>query len=364
MSKKIEFHTLKISDVTQETDDAVSIAFEIPADLTDKYAYTPGQYLTLRTDVNGEDLRRPYSICSGLNENEIRVCVKKVVNGRFSSFANDHLKTGDMIDVMTPMGQFNIKTNTKASNHYVGLAGGSGITPILSILKTTLSTDENAHFTLFYGNRNTSSIIFRKVFSDLKNQYMHRLNICHILSDEEADSDILSGLMDSEKSESLITKFSDPLKVGHFYICGPAPMMDGAEAALKRLNVADENVSIEKFTAAKDASPKTAGSSTQAEHAKDDAFVAEVTIIADGEKRVVKMSSDDSVLDVGTNALMDLPFACKSGICCTCRAKLVEGKVSMAVTTGLEDYEIEDGYILTCQAKPLTDKLVVDYDIV
>lgn len=365
MSKKIEFHSLKIIDIRQETSDAVSIAFEIPTNLKPRYDYQAGQYLTLRADVNGEDLRRPYSICSGLNEEEIRVCVKKVEHGRFSTFANDNLSVGDMIDVMVPMGQFVHKVNSDAPKHFVGIAGGSGITPILSIIKTTLSSDKTAHFTLFYGNRAAATIIFRKQFGDLKNQYMGRLNICHILSDEETESAIFHGLMDSEKTETLIKTFTDPTQINHFYICGPRPMMDGAEAALKRLNIADSAISVEKFLAAPAAKKLVVGTGQQHIAIKDeDHFTAQVTIIADGEKRVVKMTSDDAILDVGINALMDLPFACKGGICCTCRAKLIEGQVSMAVTTGLEDHEIKAGFILTCQAKPLSDKLIVNYDIV
>ncbi|NRA86121.1 MAG: phenylacetate-CoA oxygenase/reductase subunit PaaK [Rhizobiales bacterium] len=363
MNKRIQFHALEISDVRRETADAISIAFHIPDDIKDKYKYQAGQYLTLRATVNGEDLRRPYSICTAPNDNEVRVCIKQVEQGRFSTYANQNLAKGDIIEVMTPLGHFVHTPNPDASNHFVGIAGGSGITPILAILRSVLSEDPEAIFTLFYGNRTAASMIFRKQFSDLKNQYMSRLNICHVLSDEEMGSDLMSGIMDSAKTEKLIGSFTNPSQINHFYICGPGPMMDGAEAALKRLGVDKDLISVERFIAAPAPSNKFIDKAFKNnENIAADAVAAEVTIIVDGETRVVKMSSEDSVLDVGLLALMDLPHACKGGVCCTCRAKLVAGKVSMAVTTGLEPYEIEAGFILTCQAKPLTDKLIVDYD--
>ncbi len=365
MNEKIEFHQLKISDIKRETEDAVSIAFDIPKNLSEKYKFIPGQYLTLRADVNGEDLRRPYSICAGLDDHEIRVCVKKVDQGRFSTYANESLAKGDLLNVMMPTGRFAHSQRADADEHFVGIAGGSGITPILSILKSVLSNGPNAKFTLFYGNRTAASTIFRKQLEGLKSQYMARLNICHILSDEEVESDILAGLMDGDKSYDLIKSFTNPQKVSHFYICGPAPMMEGAEGALTRLKVDKDRVSIEKFTASEPTkSEEIALSQSEKQEIAADAFTAEVTIIADGETRIAAIGSDENVLKVGENARMDLPFGCRSGICCTCRAKLVEGEVAMAVTDGLEPYEIEQGFILTCQAKPLSKKLVVDYDIV
>ena len=365
MKEKLEFHQLEISDITQETVDAVSIAFHVPANLRQKYKFQAGQYLTLRADVDGEDLRRPYSICTGRNDDELRVCVKKVEHGRFSTFANDSLKQGDILNVMTPSGKFihDRNANDNVAQHYVGIAGGSGITPILSILKTVLDQNSNAFFSLFYGNRTSSSIIFRKQIAGLKNIYMSRLNVCHILSDEEVESEIFSGLMDSQKVETLISNFTKPQDISHFYICGPGVMMSGAEQALARLNVQQQNISVENFVAAAPAKNSSTKQKTTSGKNQQTGFIAEVTIIADGDSKTIKMNSDDNILDKGNDALMDLPFACKGGICCTCRAKLLEGKVSMAVTTGLEQEEIDAGFILTCQAKPLSDKLVVDYDV-
>ena len=365
MKEKLEFHQLKISEITQETVDAVSIAFNVPANLRQKYNFKAGQYLTLRADVDGEDLRRPYSICAGQNDDELRVCVKKVERGRFSTFANDSLKQGDTLNVMTPSGKFvhDGNANDNIVQHYVGIAGGSGITPILSILKTVLDQNPKAFFTLFYGNRSSASIIFRKQLAGLKNIYMSRMNVCHILSDEEVESEIFSGRMDSEKVETLISKFTKPQDISHFYICGPGPMMSGAEKALERLNVKQQNISIENFVTAPPTTDTSAKQRVLNDEGQETEFVAEVTIIADGDSKTIKLNSDDNILDKGNEALMDLPFACKGGICCTCRAKLLEGKVFMAVTTGLEQEEIDAGFILTCQAKPLSKKLVVDYDV-
>ncbi len=365
MNKKLGFHQLKISNITQETADAVSIAFHVPTDLRQKYNFQAGQYLTLRADVNGEDLRRPYSICTGQNDGELRVCVKKVKQGRFSTFANESLKQGDILNVMPPTGKF-IHNNTANNNivpHYVGIAGGSGITPILSILKTVLNQNPYSLFTLFYGNRTSISIIFRKQLAGLKNTYMSRLNICHILSDEEVESEIFSGMMDTKKVETLISSFTQPQEISHFYICGPKPMMEGTEQALSRLKVSSKNISSENFVVTAPTKNQPADEQIIVNINQNTGFVAKVTIIADGDSKTIEMNSKDNILDKGNDALMDLPFACKSGICCTCRAKLLEGKVSMAVTTGLEQEEIDAGFILTCQAKPLTNKLVVDYDI-
>lgn len=365
MKERLEFHQLEISDIKQETIDAVSIAFQVPENLRQKYNFLAGQYLTLRADVDGEDLRRPYSICTSQNEGELRVCVKKVEQGRFSTFANDILKQGDILNVMTPSGKFvhDSNANDNVEQHYVGIAGGSGITPILSILKTVLDQNPSAFFTLFYGNRTNASIIFRKQIAGLKNVYMSRLNVCHILSDEDVESEIFSGLMDSQKVETLISNFTQPQEISHFYICGPGPMMKGAEDALVRLKVKSQNISVENFVTAAPSSTASGKQKILNDEAQESGFIAEVTIIADGDSKIIKMNSEDSILDKGNDALMDLPFACKGGICCTCRAKLLEGKVYMAVTTGLEQEEIDAGFILTCQAKPLSDKLVVDFDI-
>jgi len=354
-----QFHPLKVREVRRETDEATSVAFDVPDDLADDYRFIQGQYLTLRADVNGEDLRRPYSICTGLDDGELRVAVKRLPGGRFSNHVNDTLAPGDEIDVMTPMGTFHVPLDADRGRNYVGIAGGSGITPFMSIIATVLAREPKSTFTLFYGNRTIASIMFRTALGDLKDRFMGRLRVYHILSDETPETSLFAGLLDGAKIRELLDGLVDVERVDHFFICGPEPMMDAAREVLTQLDVGDERIKLELF-----GTPAPhAGAVRVPTNGADIGPAADVDILLNGVRTKVRVPREGaSVLDAALARNLDLPFACKGGVCCTCKARLLEGEVRMDVSYGLEPDEMEAGYILTCQSHPVTDKLVVDYD--
>ncbi len=355
------FHKLKIKDVRRETEDTVSIAFDVPENLADEYLFSQGQHLTLRQTINDEDVRRNYSICSGVGDGELRVAIKKVADGRFSTFANDNLKIGQEIDVMTPMGHFYTTLDAAQSKHYMAFAAGSGITPVMSIIKTVMATEPASRFTLFYGNRNVSSIIFREELEDLKNRYLGRLSIYHILSREHQDVDLFNGRIDSEKCGILCKALVSSEDVDEVFLCGPEEMINSVSAELQKAGVDKSHIHFELFTTAGAPAANAKKHVSAPIEAKGDE--AKVTVVLDGVKTSFPLPfNDESVLDAALKTGLDLPFACKGGVCCTCRAKLVEGKVDMAVNYSLEPDEVAAGFILTCQARPLTDEIVVDYD--
>jgi len=355
------FHKLKISDVCQETDDSVSIAFDVPEDLKEGYQYIQGQYLTVKALIDGEDVRRSYSICTGLFDNELRVAVKKVKGGLFSIFANEKLKVGDEMDVMTPMGNFYTDLDKDNAKHYVGFAAGSGITPLMSIIRTILVLEKNSRFTLFYGNKNRSSIIFRENLVDMKNTFMDRFNLVNILSRENQDIDLFNGRIDGEKASDLLDKMLPKDGADDFYLCGPEVMIMDVKDTLEARGVDKGNIHFELFT-----SPSVQkGEQKAVEEIPEElkGKKADVTVIVDGNQTDFDLAMDGgNILDAALEQGADLPFACKGGVCCTCRAKLVEGKVSMDVNYSLEQEELDRGFILTCQAHPLTEKVVVDFD--
>lgn len=353
------FHALTVVDVRRETEDATSIAFGIPSGKEESFSFKAGQYLTLMREFDGESLRRPYSVCVSPDEGELRVCVKKLPGGRMSSYVADELKVGDEVAVMEPHGRFTLETDSAGENHYVGIAGGSGITPVLSIVRTVLRAEPNSRVTLLYGNRGINDIIFRRKIAELKDLYLERFNVMHVLAEGDNDVELFSGMLTSEKVESLLTTFLQPKDISGYFICGPGPMMDGAGEALKRLGVADERVKIESFGST---APVHRGAVIC--DVEDDVNAAHATVIVGGSRQQVRVPRQGNVLDAALAAKMDLPFACKGGVCCTCKARLIEGEVEMAVNYGLEDDEIARGFILTCQARPLTDTLVVDYDAI
>ena len=353
------FHALTVRDVRKETDEATSLAFEVPAELKDAYSFIQGQYLTLKADIDGEELRRPYSICCGLDEGELRVAVKKLPGGRFSGFVNGDVKPGDVIDVMTPMGNFHVPIEPDRARRYVGFAGGSGITPFMSIIKTVLAREPHSEFTLFYGNRSFDTIMFREALADLKDRYLGRLRVFHVLSDDIPELPLFGGLLDQDKINELSSKLIDLEAVDTFFICGPGPMMEAAKTVLRERGVDDAKVKLEVF-----GTPAPhAGALRKDDPVEADGRTSEVTVILNGNRTKIAVPfQGTAVLDAALERKLDLPFACKGGVCCTCKAKLVEGEVSMDVNYGLEPDEIEAGYILTCQSHPLTEKLVVDYD--
>ncbi len=352
-----KFHALTVKEVRQETEDSVSIAFEIPADLQESYGYLSGQYLTLRATIDGEDVRRSYSLCSSPHENEWRVAVKKVENGKFSTYANEVLKPGDTLDVLTPTGNFNI-TPDKSNKQSIALfAAGSGITPILSIAKTILTQEPNSDVTLFYGNKTITSIIFREEIEGLKNDYMDRLRLVHILSRENLGTPLLKGRIDTEKTDKLFDVFLKDDLPEAVYICGPEQMILDVKESVLANGLDPKTVHFELFTSP-DAKKKEPVKEYEGPHIESN-----VSVILDGDRFDLHLESDgESLLDAATKAGADLPYACKGGVCCTCKAKIIEGEARMDVNYALEPDEVAAGYILTCQAHPMSNKLVVSFD--
>jgi ring-1,2-phenylacetyl-CoA epoxidase subunit PaaE len=356
----LHFEKVRIKKINKETPECVSITFDIPETLAERFAYKHGQHLNMRTFINGEEIRRSYSLCSSPLDREWKVAVKKVDGGVFSSFANVVLKVGDEIELMPPMGHFFCELDAVHKKSYVAFAAGSGITPVLSIIKTVLSTEPHSNFTLVYGNRNRASIIFKEELEALKNKYMSRLSIIHTLSREKTDAAINHGRIDAAKCEALFAKAVD-IKADEFFLCGPEEMIFGVKDYLEAKGVDKKKIHFELFT--------TAGQKEKVKSEKkemaDTGARSHVTVKLDGIAFDFDMpfSSDDSVLDAATKKGADLPYSCKGGVCCTCKAKLLEGEVIMDVHWGLEPEEVEEGYILTCQSHPVTEKVVIDFDI-
>ena len=352
------FHRLAVNDLRREASDAVSMTFTIPKDLEGDYSFTPGQYLTLRTTLDGEEVRRSYSICSGPDDGEIRIAVKKVDGGAFSNWAAEELKHGDELDVMTPTGRFGVIPPADAARIHVGFAAGSGITPILSIVKGVLAREPNSRFFLFYGNRSTANIMFLEALEELKDRFIDRFSIFHVISGEDQDIPILHGRLDGEKVRVLLRSLVPAESVDHVFICGPLGMSEEIETTCRSLGIADDGIHVERFVSEYGGRPRV----KKAPVLMPDAPSRIATLIHDGKRREVKVAEGEAVLDAALRAGMDLPFACKGGMCSTCRAKLVEGEAPMDVNYSLEPWELSAGFVLTCQAKPSSKRVVVDYD--
>jgi ring-1,2-phenylacetyl-CoA epoxidase subunit PaaE len=356
-----DFHPLRVRSVTPDTEEAVVVTFEVPEALRPVFGFTQGQYLTLRTEIDGQDLRRSYSICAGVDEGELRVGVRKVAGGLFSNWINEHLKPGDTVQVMAPQGRFFVPIEPEAQRHHVGIAGGSGITPILSIMKTVLAREPHSRFTLIYGNRKLRSTMFKEELDDLKDRYMTRLVVHHVFSDEHTESPINMGVMNREKICEFLSTLVPGASIAHAFICGPFQMNDEAEAALLAAGVPEERVHIERFGI-----PQKGGGHVGAVmhqgHASD-AAKAIVTIVRDGLQREFLFSREQpSILDAASEAGLEVPYSCTSGVCGTCRAKLVEGQVRMERNFALDKAEVAAGYVLTCQAHPMTERVVLSFD--
>ena len=355
----IHFYPLSIAEVKRETADCVSIAFVVPPALTETFRYMQGQYITLRTTINGEEIRRSYSICSSPLDHELRIAVKKTAQGIFSNYANTHLHAGDIIDVMPPMGKFFTPLDSKNVKQYTAFAAGSGITPILSIIKTTLRTEPKSRFTLVYGNRNRHSIIFKEALEALKNLYIERLQVIYILSREKTDAAIHLGRIDAEKCQTLAKKSISIPNTDAFFLCGPEEMIFSVRDQLIELGADPKKIHFELFTTA---GHKKNDTVLETALQKED-VVSKVTIRLDGVSFDFDLCiNGEAILDAALKHGADLPYACKGGVCCTCRAKLIEGTVDMDVNYGLEQEEIEQGFILTCQAHPKTERIVIDFD--
>ena len=323
------FHPLRVKAIEPDTSEAVIVSFEVPPELREVFGFTQGQYLTLRRDIDGQDLRRSYSICAGLDDGELRVGVRKVQGGVFSNWINAHLQPGDTVQVMAPQGRFFVPIEPASARHHVGIAGGSGITPILSIMKTVLAREPRSRFTLIYGNRQLQSTMFKEEIEDLKNRYMTRLVLLHVFSDEHTDSPLGFGVMNREKIGEFLGTLVPAASIDHAYICGPFQMNDEAEAALLAAGVPEERIHIERFGVALP-SGATAGEVGAVVHEAlpGDAKQARITIVRDGLQREITFTEGQpSILDAASAAGLEVPFSCTSGVCGTCRAKLVEGEV-------------------------------------
>lgn len=353
----VKFHSLKVAEVQKETDDSVAVTFEVPDHLKAEYDFLPGQHLTLRTSLGGEECRRSYSICAGTDEGILRVAIKRIPEGVFSGFANDDLKPGAMIDVMTPMGHFCPVIDPAQAKTYVAFAAGSGITPILSIVKTVLAREPQSRFLLFYGNRTVSSVMFREEIEDLKNLFMTRFSVFHVLSRENQDVDILNGRIDGERARRLLQAFAPAEMVEEAFICGPQSMIEGVAETLSQMGLPRERIHFELFHTEATAPVRREAA---VESARD---AARVAIRVNGVATEFDLPFNaDTILDAAQAHGADVPFSCKGGVCCTCRAKVVEGKVDMALNYALDEDEVAAGFVLTCQSRPLTDRVVLDYD--
>ncbi len=355
------FHPLRVRAVEPDTQEAVIVSFDVPQDLRDVFGFTQGQYLTLRKEIEGEDLRRSYSICAGVDDGELRVGVRKVKGGVFSNWINAHLKAGDTVHVMAPQGRFFVPLLPEARHHLVGIAGGSGITPILSIMKTVLAREPHSDFTLIYGNRSLKSTMFKEEIEDLKNRYMTRLVLQHVFSDEHTDSPLNQGVMNREKISEFLAGVIPADRIDHVFVCGPFQMNDEAEAALLAAGVPEERIHIERFGIAL----PTAGQADAVLHEArpGDAEQARIVIIRDGLEREISFAKGQpSILDAASAAGLEVPYSCTSGVCGTCRAKLIEGDVRMERNFALDKSDLARGFVLTCQAHPLTDRVVLSFD--
>lgn len=356
-----KFHSLKVSDVRRETHDAVSVAFEVPATLWPEFQYKQGQYLTLKLQVNGEEIRRSYSVCtSPFAEKELRIAIKEVKDGRGSTFVNRALKVGDVVEVMTPMGNFHSPLSGSAQKNYVLFAGGSGITPMMSILKSVLYIEKQSTITLIYANRDEDNAIFKNELEKIAADNADKLNIVWVYDNPKNNvPDLYKGLMSPEKVKALIEKHVPLRPNNEYFICGPGPMMENVKVTLEGLKVEKEKIHIEYFTTVLE----TLAKAEQTIVGED--LVSRVTVLQYGVETTFDLKTRGAtILDAATEAGVDAPFSCKGAVCCTCRAKVLEGKVKMDANFALTDTEVEQGFVLTCQSHPLTEKVVVDYDAI
>jgi ring-1,2-phenylacetyl-CoA epoxidase subunit PaaE len=353
------FHSLTIKQVRPETRDAVSVVFDVPAELQDEFRYTQGQHLVMRTLLDGEEVRRSYSICTGVADDELRVAIKKVAGGRFSAFANEQLQPGHTLEVMPPAGEFSTPLDPTRHGNYLAVAAGSGITPILSIIKTTLHAEPHSHFTLLYGNRSSAGALFREQLEDLKNRFLQRLNLIFVFSREQQDVDLYNGRINADKCDQLFSRWLDVKTLDAAFICGPQAMTETVRDSLKAKGMESQRIHFELFGAAVDESKREAREAAR----QLDAEVSQITVISDGRALAFDLPRNTvSVLDAGNAIGAELPYSCKAGVCSTCKCKVIEGEVEMDSNHALEDYEVAAGYVLSCQTFPISQKVVLDFD--
>ena len=357
----IHFHSLQVKKISKETEDCVSITFNVPEELKDTFRFIQGQNLTIRKTINGEEQRRNYSLCSSPLDGELKVAVKKVDGGVFSTYANEELKEGDFLEVLPPTGTFYTELKKENKKAYVAFAAGSGITPLLSIIKTTLVTEPRSQFTLVYGNRTKASIIFKEELEALKDKFLSRFRLIHVLSREKTDLPLTSGRIDGEKCNLLFDKLIPIQKTSEVFICGPEELIFTVRDFLLEKSFPKEHIHFELFTIP---GQKKSTVATEKEPVSEEGQQAKVSVKLDGILFDFELSyNGHSILDAALKQGADLPYACKGGVCCTCKAKLQQGEVEMDVNWGLEQDEIDRGFILTCQSHPRTEKVVVDFDV-
>ena len=360
MNKK--FYPLRVKDLHKNTEHAVVVTFDVPAELVDTFAFTQGQYLTLKQIIEGKEIRRSYSICAGLDDGQLRVAIKHVEGGVFSTWANEHLKTGDILDVMPARGDFFTPIDPEQTKNYLCICAGSGITPVLSIIKTVLTREPKSRVTLLYGNQRTATMMFRQDLAFLKSAHMERFHWINIFSREPQEVDLLSGHLDNRKGGALNQRLINIRGFDEFFLCGPEAMISEVSRGLRGEGIAEQNIHFELFAA----SAENARKAIERHHARAQAYkgkVSEVSILSDGREFVFELSTDgENILDAGLRNGVDLPFSCKGGVCATCKARLIEGEVDMDLNQALRPEEIDSGYILTCQSHPISKKVVVDFD--
>lgn len=354
-----QFHPLRIVDVSAETDEAIALTLEPAEAQHGLFSFAPGQHLTLRTEIDGADVRRNYSLFVSPDEGTLRVAIKRIAGGVFSGWAMRSLKAGDTIESMTPRGHFTWTFEAGKRRHYVAFAAGSGITPVLSLVKTGLATEPDSQFTLLYGNRTSASIMFLEDIAALKNRYLDRLQVYHFLDEEADDIELFNGRLDRDRIAAVLATLVDPTQVDAAFICGPGAMMDTAEAALREAGVDPDAIMVERFSVGR---PAAAEAAAAAEMTREAAGLM-IQVGIDGRRRMVAFdAAEGNILDSARAAGLPAPFACKAGVCATCRARLVSGEVRMLANYGLSKDEVAAGYILTCQAVPLGSGVAVDYD--
>ncbi len=353
-----KFHALPIARVDRETRDAVAITFAVPEPLREQFRYTQGQHLTLRAKLGGNDVRRSYSICSAVGDGALRIAVKKSPGGVFSTWANESLKAGDVLDVMPPLGHFNVPLDGRGARHYLGFAAGSGITPLLSIVKTTLEAEPASRFTLIYGNRASSTVMFKEELAALKDRCLERFNLVHVLSREAQDIDLLHGRIDRAKADALLAHWVDLAGVDAAFVCGPEGMMDAVIGALAARGFPESKIKVERF-----ASSIPKHTHVVPDVARLGQAECEATVVIDGAARTFTLGKGkENLLEAGLRNGIELPYSCKGGVCSTCRCRVLEGEVDMDVNFALEDYEVERGFVLACQSYPVTDTVKVTFD--
>lgn len=350
-----QFHDLIVTDVHNTIRDAVVLTLQPQGDAD--FSYIPGQYLTFRRDFDGQELRRSYSICAGLDDGKLQVGIKKVAGGAFSSWANDHLKPGDVVQAMAPMGSFHTPIDPEHGKSYLGFAGGSGITPILSILRTVLAREPNSQFTLVYANRAVNTVMFREELEDLKNTYLERLSLVHILETESPDTDLFTGRVDGDKCAALFQSWIDIAAVDTAFICGPEPMMLAIRDALQTHGLSPDQIKFELFASGQPGRLKRPVGTDQS-----DAAGIPTTVILDGTAHSFDAPRDMTLLDAARAQDIDAPYACKAGVCSTCKCRVLKGSVEMVANHALEDYEVDNGFVLSCQSFATSDEVTIDFD--